>query len=687
MVRHHRTVVGHVDFRQRAPDDVTPVSEAAVLRANAVRTSVGISLPQTWIARGSTLAVALVSLWLPFANYGFHHDLIGGDAGAAWALPAPMLRQLIGVFVGYPGLGLNASEGIQALPVLGLAALLHLVGLSTAVVARLMIALYLFVAMSGAQCLGRTLLQNERSWLREAVVLSGALFYGMNLYLVHVFGTAQSYFPLGYIALPWMLYGVIVGCERDARVGIALVALAVALAGGVAMNPAFFGVALLVVPIGALLMLAQSVSVKRVAMVCGFGLLFGLGLCAWWVFPAPTGFGGPLSQLSVDDASAWVQWMSQRSSFLELFKLSGYVGGDTIPYAGWYDSPLGSLLGYVPLLVGIAGIGVVRRRLSAVALSLLAASIFLAKGVHAPAATLYQALIDHVPAFSIFRSPYDKWAQLEALFLTIVYVLGFAGLCRRLGVGFRAPVSSALLVACAALPTVLFVWPAFAGRILQAGTDPFYSFTTSLPRDYFVVGDYLRQHAGDSRALVLGTAGPSYAQYRWGYFGEDPLPIIAGIPIAASDVIPRAAFMPSVDLERAMDALGVRYIVIHDDITNPQPTADIAQLVAANDARFILKTPSLRLYERPGGPSSLVSVPLDAALVVPRPRLAPAALDPLQTAQFVPNIGPQVAAPSATMLLVPAISHPQPGDASLGRAVELDSAAVSTTSRSALGII
>jgi hypothetical protein len=614
--------------------------------------------------------IAALSLWIVFANYGWRGDLIGGDANAAWALAGEHLRELLGVYVDHPGLGLNAAEGIQAVPVLALASALHALGLSNGVAARLVIALYFFVAISGAWNLGRALLARETERVRATVALAGALLYGLNHYTLHVYATAETYFPLGYVALPWLLYGLVDGCERHPRRGIATIALAVVFAGGVAMNPAFFGVALLVLPIGASLELIAGTSWRRVAVVAAGGLALGIALCAWWVLPAPTGFGAGLGQLHAEGSTQWVEWMSQRSSFAHLLRLDGYTGGDAYSFASWYSSPLGSLLGYVPFLVALAGAGAVRRRFGAAALLVFAALVFLGKGVHPPFGSAYGALMDHVPGFSIFRSPYDKWAQLEALMLVVVYDLGFAGVIRR-ATSLWAGRRFSLVAATCALPVVLYPWPAYAGHMLSTGNSRV-SYLTVLPDDYRAVAAYLRQHVGDARALVLNGSAVPFAIYTWGYFGEDPLPIAAGVPLAGADVIPRSAILPVPALRRALDALSVRYLVVHDDVVNSAPSADAQALVAGGDARLVLRTRDLRVFERAHPPAGLVSLATDPSLIQDDPaRADELAVDPLQTAQLVPNAAPALAGVTTT-LLAPALDRAQAGDRAIGIAREFD---------------
>src|SRR5581483_5044636 len=116
-----------------------------------------------WRLPYATLAIGLLSLVIPFLNYGFSGELTGGDAAVAWALPDEQLRQVLGVYIDGPGLGYNGATGLAAaFPALGIAVALHALLIPTAIVARLMIAIYFFVAMTGAFKLFQAVLPKDR---------------------------------------------------------------------------------------------------------------------------------------------------------------------------------------------------------------------------------------------------------------------------------------------------------------------------------------------------------------------------------------------------------------------------------------------------------------------------------------------------------------------------------------------
>jgi hypothetical protein len=604
-------------------------------------------------------AFGALALWLAFANYGFAGGLMGGAAGTGFTFAAERLRALCGVFVDYPGLGAGAGAALAAIPALAVAALLHALAIPADTVGRLMLALYFFIALSGARALGRALTAGEEPRVREAVATAGALLYCVNHYTLQLFGTVATFAPLAYVALPWILAGIVDGCERAPRRGIATIAVALLVASGGAVNdPATFGVALLIVPLGALFMLAGGAAPRRVAAVAGAGLALGVALCAWWLLPAAT---APHVLAAGSDASTAGATSASSATFVNVLALSGSAGAGGLAHAAWYALPLGALLGYAPLLLALVGFGVVRRRFGAAALIAFAAAAFLAKAAPSPGSC-------------------DAWTQLEALLLVVLYDSGLAGLLYRARSALRSARSFLLAVAACALPVVLYPWPAYGGAMLQAPPDPLSSFHATIPADYVAVADYLRAHSGAERALVLNAGGAPLALYTWGYFGADPLPALAGVAVATPDAVPRAAVLPPGALAAALDALAVRYVVVHDDLRNPAPAADIATLVRHGDAALVLRTHDLRVFERRAAPGTTALVH-GAALIAAGPADdAELRADPLETAQLVPDVAP--ALPQPATLLASVRGTAQPGDAALGTATV---AAAGTATGAVLG--
>ena len=557
---------------------------------------------QRWRSAYTLIAFGFVSLLIPFLNYGVRGDLGGGDVGIAWALPAEQLRHVAGVYIPGPGLGYNGAAGLAAaFPALALAAFLHGTGLPTPIVERLIIALYFFVAMSGAFALFRILVPEDRVGLWPATL--AALLYGVNRYTVLLYSTAQTYFPLVYSALPWLVYGVVDGCERRPGRGIAIIVAALIWAGGAGSNPALFGVAVCAVATGAVLELAQGTPFRRVLAVSGCGAALGLACCAWWLFPLPSTIGSGLETVSASNVPVWVQWMSERSSFFNLFRLDGYTSQNTFAFGSWYGSPLGSVLGYVPLAFALAGFGTFRRRLSAAALVLFAVVAFLSKGVHPPFGWIYTLLLERVPGFSIFRSPYVKWIGLEALLLSLLFLLGTAGLAARLQgthAWRRWAIAGGLLVALC-----LFSWPAFSGRML-APRSKGEGYISTLPHDYERVAEIVRtSQRGTGRTVIFNDGLTPYPVYTWGYFGQDPLEVVLPSPATAFDsLLPMAPYMSAHALAAALQALGVEFVAVHKDVLNSIPSPQPSVLVASHEAFLVYRSSALDLYRlrRPSAP-------------------------------------------------------------------------------------
>jgi hypothetical protein len=551
--------------------------------------------------------LAALSLWIPFANYGFHGELIGGDAAAIMALPVQSLHQLLGVYLPGPGFGLNGSVGIQQLfPLLLLMTALVKLGIPASIATRLFIALLFFISMSGAYAVARLLIGRRAP--RYAVFAStiAALFYGCNNFTVVAYSSAQSTFTMSYAVLPWIFFGVTYGIERALARGVAITAAGIAFAGG-ATNQAQFVVACLVVIIGLLVELADGADAKRAFLVSASGLGLGIVCCLWWILPIPTVIHAGLGALAAQDVHSWLQWMSARSSFAELFKLGGYTGEASLPYARWYLGAAGTILGFVPIVSAIITFGRLRTRMSVTLLVCFLLSAALAKGVHPPFGNAYAYVTDHVPVFSIFRSAYDKWIGIEALTLSCLIALALAALGS--DVANRPRRATALGLSCVLAGSVILLpWTLLAGVAL-AHQSRSIGFISQIPKSYDLVASYINRSASNGRTVILDSGSLPYPLYNWHYFGEDPLLRLLEKPISPLEALrEEAQRLPPARLAYMLQSLGVKFVVVHRDVLNPVSAPNMNSLVQGHYAFRVLSLPELTLYEMRATPIPPISV-------------------------------------------------------------------------------
>jgi hypothetical protein len=562
--------------------------------------------------KGAIALIAALSLWIPFANYGFHGELIGGDAGAIMAYPVQSLQQLLGVYLPGPGLGFNGSLGIQQLfPLLLFMSMLVKLGFSSAVATRLFIAFLFFLSMSGSYSVTRFLIgRRAPRWVIFAS-MTAALFYGCNNFTVFAYSSAQSTFTMSYSVLPWILFGTIYGIERSAGRGVAIIAAGIVFAGG-ATNQAQFVVACLVPIIGFIVEIFDGANVGRALAVLVAGFALGTLCCLWWILPVQTVIHAGLGALAAQDVHSWLNWMSARSSFGELFKLAGYTGEARFPYAEWYLGPVGTILGYIPIIVVILTFGRLRPRASIALLLFFLFSAALAKGTHVPFGNAYVFLIDHIPGFSIFRSSYDKWVEIEAL--TLSCLIGFS--IAALGSDAEEPLrrTRARVIAYALAGAVIALpWTLYAGRALGRQANGI-GFISQVPRSYSLVASYVNHSPSPGRVVILNSGSLPYPLFRWNYFGQDPLLLLSQKPVTPLDALQENAERLSADrLAFMLKTFGVEFMVVHHDVLNPANSPNIGALVRENYAFPVLSLPDLSLYRlrlTPDPPVTIVHRPI-----------------------------------------------------------------------------
>ncbi|MGA3037311.1 MAG: hypothetical protein ABSE64_07465 [Vulcanimicrobiaceae bacterium] len=554
---------------------------------------------------------AALSFWIVIANFGTSRVLIGGDASAVWADPTSYLLDLAGIYHNYTGLGYNGALWLGALfPLLTTASALQAFGLSPPAIERIVFAAMFFLTFLGEYTLVRAVLQ-DRVTEEQAEIGSffAALVYGVNAYVVWAYSGPIFDLMLSYAALPWVAYGVCIGAQRRALTGIGIVAIAIIIDGGSATNVARFGVLLLVIPIAAMWFIVEGRAQGRIIKTAIFGTILGLLGCAWWLLTLPTIISTGLRTVTNFSVTAWLEWMSQRSSFARLFKFDGTTGGLDIPHASWYTSLNADIFGYLPLLIAVLCFGRLRPRLGAMLLVTFLVTDFLAKGTHAPLGFIYAALIDHVPGFTIFRSPWDKWMPLGILAISTLFGMSLASLASWLANGLRLRWLSAIAcVVIGILATCVYPWPAFAGSMLRNPSEAGgAAFLTNVPVSYSDVARILRRAPPTERTVIFNSGAPPYPLFTWGYVGQDPLLGFARNPITDfTDVANGLQDAPETRLERALRWLNVRYVVVHRDVKNGvTPPLALGALVH-DHARPVYSSAQLDLYELIAQPGSIV---------------------------------------------------------------------------------
>lgn len=196
------------------------------------------------------------------------------------------------------------------------------------------------------------------------------------------------------------------------------------------------------------------------------------------------------------------------------------------PFASYFFSPayfLGIGLLYFVILAGVISVyrgGLKDRkwaleyiftaRLSRVNLSemwiilgIFAVSVFFAKGGQAPAGEIFIYLYNHVPFFSVFRTPDIRFGFIMVLCLAILLAV--------LAKQFKTYVLRFSLF----IFTLLQAWPFFSGIAVRGENVPgkYFDRVVHIPADYSELAQFINAN-GDSLSYVLPIPAVEYGHYR-----------------------------------------------------------------------------------------------------------------------------------------------------------------------------
>lgn len=306
---------------------------------------------------------------------------------------------------------------------------------------------------------------------------------------------------------------------------------------------------------------------SRTASIGGAaGAVAALALNGWWIYAGVLALAGGLgtTQTSFAGPEA-LRFVDRNAGIVPLLTMRGawtWREPDYAPYAAEYDAfPLVLATFAVPALA-LAGLAMGRRRPALTLGAIAIVSLLIAKGTHAPFGWLNSFAYDRVPFAWLLRDP-----QYEAdppLYLALFSLAGMG--CVRLANAARtiaprlaldssvwpAVVYSGSLVALCASGVALVDRSALPATWLRG------AFPTSIviPPYWRDAGDWLNEHGGGRRVLLLPTDDFYEMPYRWGYYGVDEVArAFIDAPIVRLSTSPLNYFSGAVDVERALKRL------------------------------------------------------------------------------------------------------------------------------------
>ncbi len=462
--------------------------------------------------------------------------------------------------------GVDFSSSTAGLFFHSVQVILYQLGLSLQGVQVSSLVFWFLLIVFSAWFLGRALFPKNKYVQVLFVVL-----YSFNIFLFNTWENIKVANLSLVAAIPLTLAVLLL--LREGKISYSRAGLLAVFAGiilsGAGINPAyfisFFFLFLLyevVALAGGLRERTALITLKHFLLVLSVIILVNL----FWILPTlsfifnnigPTG-------ISIDKIgfTNWIDSLSQNTNILNIMRLQGAwdwyaFDGITnlplyIPYAlNYFYRPIFIIFGFVlPFLAILALIfrSKKHRYLYSVFGLMFVVGVFLGVGTYLPTGTLYRWFINHLPFFTLFRSPWYIFTPLVTLSSAALISLLFYRLAAKVdksGIKFGR-VLTPLVIVVLAVGNLFYSYPLITGKIFRPDRrDGFY---ITFPPYVFEAQKWL---ASQKDGRVLTYPDDEIEQFRWGYRGiESILQLIADKEVLFSPL--NAPGFPAPQLIREM---------------------------------------------------------------------------------------------------------------------------------------
>jgi hypothetical protein len=317
-----------------------------------------------------------------------------------------------------------------------------------------------------------------------------------------------------------------------------------------------------------------------------FGLLtIGLTLLinGGFLYALSTFFQGEHVALAQSGAQSWLSGVSESASLWNIVRLIGawdwfqtFSGEAYIPVAQFYQTPLGIGASVTPLVL-IGGLALWFRRWT-LWHTIIVVGVILAMGTHPPFGGVFQWAFDHLPGFSIFRSPWYKFSIWILIGFIVLIGRGFDTF-KKMG----APRAVIGLALCAGALIIASGWPLFTGgRYARTSERQALSAQrVKIPAYAREAAGWIRSHTKGGRVLLVPQHRFDSSQMTWGYGSITPVQnaLFDPVPVIYQNFIPGEGESRLLDLfekhlaegdrgaSGILEPLGVEFIVLQKDFS------------------------------------------------------------------------------------------------------------------------
>lgn len=366
---------------------------------------------------------------------------------------------------------------------------------------------------------------------------------------------------------------------------------------------------------------------KFLSILSFFGLtaFFWVALNSYQILPSVPGIFDHkyVSQISgreitFDDGTAWVDYISQNTSILNIFRMQGvpswykdsFVVDSSHPYASIYlEKPLFIILSFgFPILAILSFILTKSKEQKELILFfgfLGLISIFFAAGSHEPFGFLYKLIYTKIPGFFIFRTPYYKFATsfFISFAVMIAYTIGFI-VEKVIKIFKKETVQEIVGVFFASLFVVFWLSYHFVfwnQNIFSWKTG--FTNRLSIPNYVYDFKNWSEKERTEGRIFLLPPPDPNNLvdQYDWGYWSLSPLPYV----LTTAPTITNEVNLTEIDWVTSMNdailrkdeasvlgyanKLGIKYILNRHDVVGENDRGNYTDALNSLTALKIIK--------------------------------------------------------------------------------------------------
>ncbi|MDP2638254.1 MAG: alpha-(1-_3)-arabinofuranosyltransferase family protein [Candidatus Levybacteria bacterium] len=478
------------------------------------------------------LFIFLVSL-TPLLWFRKNEIIVGHDN--VFALnPLTFLQGRLFTWVEH-GFGQSQDLIMGTIPIHLIDAVPYVLGLSVQNTEKIVYVFWFFMMGISAYILASII--NPRSRIFQLVAV---LLYQFNFFILQAWWIGERTKFSAYTALPLLLAIFLSVYRNNLSLGKAIAYSSLVLfifnAGGLYGIPLYGG---LFISIGIFILMSAVYSsikhdwkaVERMILLSVFSCVGFFLVNSYYLFPLLARFTSEYSTSvsSVGGVAGLIEWantISANTSYINLMRLQGipeWYDNIDHPYAKYFlQNPLLVVSSFVwPLLLMI---GLFKKqekgqgKLILVFFFIYLVGIIFAAGTHKPLGGLYAALMNYIPGFAVFRSPYYKFAP--AIFLASSFLIAY-------GVSWLNGKKRIVGFAVLMFFILLYHFPYFTGDIFSWKKG--FSTRLTIPEYVFNFGEWLNKEKDDEeRVLMLPPNDPNfrYSKYNWGYLSYQSLPTL-----------------------------------------------------------------------------------------------------------------------------------------------------------------